>query len=90
MNQTHFDRFTMILRSAGFRDQRLDPRTELAKFSYIFCISEAVQRKRLADLEQLVHRWYVVAVLRGRYTGSPESAFNYDIRQIEWRAHKFH
>ena len=38
-----------------------------------------------ADLERLVRRWYVMSVLRGRYTGSPETAFDFDIRQIEAR-----
>lgn len=36
-----------------------------------------------ADIERLVRRWYVMSVLRSRYSGSPETAFDYDIRQIE-------
>jgi hypothetical protein len=38
-----------------------------------------------ADLERLVRRWYAMSVLRGRYTGSPETAFDLDIRQVEAR-----
>jgi hypothetical protein len=38
-----------------------------------------------ADLERLVRRWYVMWVLRGRYAGSPETAFDFDMRQIEAR-----
>ena len=38
-----------------------------------------------ADLERLVRRWYAMSILRGRYTGSPETAFDFDIRQIEAR-----
>jgi hypothetical protein len=38
-----------------------------------------------AVLERLVWRWYVMSVLRGRYAGSPETAFDFDIRQIEAR-----
>jgi len=38
-----------------------------------------------ADLERLVRRWYVMSVLRGRYSGNPESTFDYDIRQIDAR-----
>ena len=36
-------------------------------------------------LNGLVRRWYVMSILRGRYTGSPETAFDFDIRQVEAR-----
>jgi hypothetical protein len=32
-----------------------------------------------------VRRWYAMSILRGRYTGSPETAFDFDIRQVEAR-----
>ena len=32
-----------------------------------------------------MRRWYAMSILRGRYTGSPETAFDVDIRQIEAR-----
>ena len=38
-----------------------------------------------AELEQLVRRWYAMSILRGRYAGSPETAFDFDIRQVEAR-----
>lgn len=38
-----------------------------------------------ADLESLVRRWYAMSILRERYAGSPETAFDLDIRQIEAR-----
>ena len=38
-----------------------------------------------ADLERLVRRWYAMSILRGRYAGSPETAFDLDIRQVEAR-----
>lgn len=38
-----------------------------------------------ADLERAVRRWYAMSVLRGRYSGSPESTFDFDIRQISSR-----
>ncbi len=35
------------------------------------------------DLERLVRCWYAMSILTGRYAGSPETAFDVDIRQIE-------
>jgi hypothetical protein len=34
------------------------------------------------DIERHVRRWFVMSVLTGRYSGSPESTFDYDIRQV--------
>ena len=35
-----------------------------------------------AEIERFVRRWFVMSVLTGRYSGSPESTFDSDIRQI--------
>ena len=35
------------------------------------------------DLESIVRRWFVMSILTGRYSGSPETAFDFDIRQID-------
>ena len=34
------------------------------------------------ELERLVRRWYVMSILTQRYSGNPETAFDFDIRQI--------
>jgi hypothetical protein len=83
INQTHFDRFTMILRSAGFETSDLIRAQNSLNFAYILYLRGRAEKMPAADIEQLVRRWYVMSVLRGRYTGSPESTFDYDIRQIE-------
>jgi hypothetical protein len=36
-----------------------------------------------AQIESAVRRWIVMALLTGRYSGSPESTFDFDIRQIQ-------
>src|SRR5690606_16028772 len=42
-----------------------------------------LEKMPAADLERLVRRWYAMSVLKSRYTSSPETAFDSDIRQIE-------
>lgn len=83
MNQTHFDRFTMILRSAGFETSDLIRAQNALNFAYILYLRGRAEKLAPADLEQLVRRWYLMSVLRGRYTSSPESQFDFDIRQVE-------
>ena len=85
INQTHFERFTMIIRSAGFVTSNLIGGQNALNFAYILYLRGRTENIPSADLERLVRRWYVMSILRGRYTGSPETAFDFDIRQIETR-----
>lgn len=83
INKTHFDRITMILRSAGFITNDLIGGQNAVNFAYILYLRGRADSVPAADLEQLVRRWYVMSLLRGRYSGNPETSFDYDIRQIK-------
>ncbi len=83
INQTHFERLTMILRSAGFVTSDLIGGRNAINFAYILYLRGRSEDVPAAQLERLVRRWYVMSILRSRYTGSPETAFDFDIRQIE-------
>ncbi len=85
VNKTHFDRMTMILRSAGFVDSALIGGLNAVNFAYIIYLRGRAEKMPAADLERLVRRWYVMATLRRRYTGNPETTFDTDIRQIASR-----
>ena len=85
INKTHFDRITMILRSAGFVTSGLILGRNAVNFAYILYLRGRAENMAAASLEQLVRRWYAMSLIRGRYTGSPETAFDFDIRQVEAR-----
>lgn len=85
INKTHFDRITMILRSAGFVTSDLIGGQNAVNFAYILYLRGRAENVHAADLERLIRRWYAMSILRGRYTGSPETAFDFDIRQVEAR-----
>ncbi len=85
INKTHFNRITMILRSAGFVTSDLIGGQNAVNFAYILYLRGRAENVPAADLERLVRRWYAMSILRGRYTGSPETAFDFDIRQVEAR-----
>jgi hypothetical protein len=85
INKTHFERITMILRSAGFVTSDLIGGRNAVNFAYILYLRGRSENMLAADLERLVRRWYAMSILRGRYTGSPETAFDFDIRQVETR-----
>ncbi len=85
ISETHFDRITMILRSAGFVSNDLIGGQNAVNFAYIVYLRGRAENLPAADLERLVRRWYAMSVLRSRYTSSPETSFDFDIRQIETR-----
>jgi hypothetical protein len=83
INKTHFDRITMILRSAGLVINDLIGGQNSVNFAYILYLRGRAEKFPAADLERLVRRWYAMSMLRGRYAGATETAFDLDIRQID-------
>ena len=52
-------------------------------FAYALYLRLTQEKKvSVSEVKRIVQRWYVLAVLTGRYSGAPESAFYCDIRQI--------
>lgn len=82
MNKTHFDRLTMILRSSGFLTSRMIRSQNAVNFAFILYLRGRDEGLPAHVLERLVRRWYVMSILTRRYSGSPETAFDFDIRQI--------
>jgi hypothetical protein len=73
----------MIIRSAGFIDTSMIRSQNNLNFSYIVYLVLRHQKEDAAKIESLVRRWYVMSVLTGRYSSSPESMFDFDIKRID-------
>ena len=82
MNETHFKRFLMIIRSVGFVDSSMIGSQNAVNFAYVLYLTLRDQGIPNADIERFVRRWYVMSILTGRYSGSPETTFDLDIRQV--------
>ncbi len=90
INKTHFERLIMILRSAGFVSPDLIGSQNAINFAYIIYLRGRADKVESAEIERLVKQWFVMSMLTGRYSGTPESAFDSDIRQIDERGLKQH
>lgn len=88
MNETNFQQFIMLIRSAGFVDSSLIGSQNALNFSYIVYLTLRELKMPNSDIETHVRKWFVFSVLTGRYSGSPESMFDYDIRQIHAQGFK--
>ncbi|CAB5032952.1 MAG: DUF262 domain-containing protein [Actinobacteria bacterium] len=83
INEINFKRFIMILKSAGFVSSQLITSQNAVNFAYILYLTGKAEGTPAGELEILVRQWYVMSVLTGRYSGSPETRYDQDIRQIK-------
>lgn len=82
INETNFKRFLMIIKSAGFISPKLVRSQNAINFAYILYLKLKDQKVDSVKIESYVRRWFVYSILTGRYSGSPESTFDFDIKQI--------
>lgn len=82
MNETSFKRFLMSIRSAGFVTASMIRSQNAINFAYIVYLTLKEQGVKPEKIEHLIRRWFVMSVLTGRYSGSPESRFDLDVRRI--------
>lgn len=83
MSKTNFDRFIMIIKSAGFVDQKLIRAQAPMNFAYVLYLKLKQGGYKGPEIEKYVRRWFVLSTLTGRYSSSPESQFDQDIKAID-------
>ena len=83
INQNNFTQFMLAIKSAGFVSSKLVNSKMALDFAYALYLRLAKSKEvSVSEIKRIVQKWYVLAVLTGRYSSSPETAFYRDIRQI--------
>jgi hypothetical protein len=82
VNQTGYQRFIMLVKSAGFISQKLISSKNSLNFSYALYLKLRDQKMPESEIQHYVKRWLVMSLLIGRYSGSAESRIDEDIKQI--------
>lgn len=82
VNETNFKRYLMIVQSTGIVDSALVRSKNVLNFGYILYLSLKDRGMHPAMIESIVRRWIVLSMLTGRYSGSAESAIDYDIKRF--------
>ena len=84
MNKYSFTQFVLAIQSAGFICSRLIKSQMTLIFAYTLYLmlhdSPDIPKEKV---KFYVGKWYVLSTLTGRYTGSPETAMEADIRRIK-------
>ncbi|MEY8675718.1 GmrSD restriction endonuclease domain-containing protein [Thomasclavelia cocleata] len=83
VNKTNFDRFIMIVKSAGIIDESLVRSDNALNFGYALYILLRDKGFNADYIETVVRKWIVLSLLTGRYSGSPESMFDFDIKRFD-------
>jgi len=85
INETNFKQLLIIIKSAGFISPKLIRSQNALNFAYIIYLKLKELRVNSVAIKSYVMRWLVFSILTGRYSGSPESVFDFDIKQIAER-----
>ncbi|MBA4184541.1 MAG: DUF262 domain-containing protein [Acidobacteria bacterium] len=85
INKDNFEKFLMIVKSAGFVSPKLIRSQNALNFAYVIYLKLRELGVNPVSIESYVRRWLVYSILTTRYSGSPESFFDYDIKQIAER-----
>lgn len=89
MKKENFRDFVMALRSAGFTSSSLMNSKGAADFAYnLYLTLQKDPSIPAVEVKSWVQRWYVLSTLTNRYSSSPESTMDRDIRGIRDRGFK--
>lgn len=84
-NKTHYERFCMLIQSAGFINQKLISSKTSLNVAYALYLKLRNHNRPEAEIQHLIKRWFVMSVLTGRYSGSSETIIERDCKFIDER-----
>jgi len=83
LNLQHWHDFLKCIRQAGFRSSKVISSTNNIIFSYIlYLIGRTEFQVPEFDLRAVIARWFFMSSVTGRFTGSPESAMEFDLARL--------
>ncbi|TVT50505.1 MAG: DUF262 domain-containing protein [Denitromonas halophila] len=83
LNPTHWADFLNVVRAAGYRNLRYVSSEGALIFAYqLYLIGRTEFGVEPFTLKQSVARWLFMSLLTGRYTSSPESQYESDLRLL--------
>lgn len=83
MHQYYFEQFVLAVRGAGFVSNKLISSQNVLDFAYVVFLKLALSGEvGKTEIKRYVSKWLVMSILTGRYSASPESKMDQDIRNI--------
>ncbi len=82
INKTNFQDFIMAIKSTGFISRDLINSQNALNFAYALFLKLRDKGENRDRIKHIVAKWFVMSLLTSRYSGSSESQFDSDIKQI--------
>ena len=82
INETNYKRFIMIVKSAGIINEDLVRSQNVINFGYVLYLLMKEKNYNPNVIETCVRQWVVYSILTQRYSSSPESMFDFDVRKL--------
>jgi len=82
VKESNFTTFNQIIEGTGFIHESLISSQNVLNFAYILYLNMKQSGENPSDIHRTVAKWFVMSVITGRYSSSPESAFDKDLRDI--------
>lgn len=83
LNLQYWHDFLNCIRQAGFRSGKMISSQNSLLFSYmLFLIGRTEYKVPEFDLRRTIARWFFMSSVTGRFTGSPESAMEFDLARL--------
>lgn len=84
VNETNYKRYIMIVKATGIINRDLVRSQNVLDFGYILYLLMREKKYDPAVIETCVMKWIVYSILTQRYSGSPESKFDYDVKRLDY------
>lgn len=83
LNLQYWHDFMNCIRQAGFRSGKMISSQNNLLFSYmLYLIGRTEYKVPEFDLRRVIARWFFMSAVTGRFTGSPESAMEFDLARL--------
>lgn len=83
MKQYYFEQFVLAIKTAGFISNKMISSHNALDFAYVVYLTLATSGEvDKTEIKRYVGKWFVMSILTGRYSSSPETKMDLDVRNI--------
>lgn len=83
VKENNYTDFLQIIDSTGFIDDKMIGSKNALNYAYVIYLIMKSQGINPSIIKKTVSRWFAMSILTGRYSSSPESIIDRDVKDIE-------
>lgn len=82
VKHSHYSDFIQIIESTGFIDSKMIGSKNALNYAYVVYLIMKREGANPSVIKKTVAKWFVMSVLTGRYSSSPETIVDRDVKEI--------